>query len=149
MSLLFLGLFFASVFGASLVNPVASVARWNDIRIGLPHIYSAVLVSACAVFFYLTMTSPFSFQWWVVGGLVGVAVLCRRFLWGVDEAHWLRYAIQEQSQSLLVSLHTMDATKTDKVRALTHKAATGAEDALKLLHHFETTADVTKGKETK
>jgi hypothetical protein len=43
----------------------------------------------------------------------------------------------------------MNATKTDKVRALTHKAATGAEDTLKLLHHFETTADVTKAKETK
>ena len=149
MSLLFFGLFSLSVFLAALVEPVVTVSRWNDIRIGLPHIYSALLLSFSSTAAYLTMTSPLSFLCFFSWGLVVAVVVCRRYLFAVGDTHWLRYAIQDQSQSLLVSLHTMNTTKTDKTRALAHKLATGAEDALKLLHHLETTLEVTTKKKTK
>jgi len=149
MSLLFFGLFGLSVFLAALLEPVVTVARWNDIRIGLPHIYSALLLSFSSTAAYLTMTAPFSFLCWLSWGLVAAAVVCRRYLFAVGDTHWLRYAIQDQSQSLLVSLHTMNATKTDKTRALAHKLATGAEDTLKLLHHLEKTLEVTGKEKTK
>jgi len=149
MSLLFFGLFIVSVFLAALLEPVVTVARWNDIRIGLPHIYSALLLSFSSTAAYLTMTAPLSFLCFFSWGLVAAAVVCRRYLFAVGETHWLRYSIQDQSQSLLVSLHTMNATKTDKVRALAHKLATGAEDTLKLLHHLEKTLEVTGKENTK
>jgi len=138
MSLLFVGLFLLSVFLAALLAPVVSVARTTDIRIGLPHIYSALLLSVSSVFVYVTMTAPCSFLWCVALALVVAAILARRWLYAVDDAHWLRATIQDQSAALLVSLHTMNATKNDQVRALAHKIATGAEDSLRLLHHTET-----------
>ena len=137
MSLLFYGFLLLFVFAAALADPLVTVARFSDIRVGLPHIYSALFISASSVFAYLTMTAPLSFLWFAAAGLAAAAVGARRFLPAVDDTHWLRYTIQDQSQSLLVSLHTMNATKSDKVRALAHKLATGAEDALKLLHHLE------------
>jgi hypothetical protein len=149
MSLLFFGLFVLSVFLAALLEPVVTVARWNDVRIGLPHLYSALLLSFSSAAAYLTLTAPLSFLCFFSWGLVSVAVVCRRYLFAVDDAHWLRYAIQDQSQSLLVSLHTMNTTKTDKVRALCHKMATGAEDTLTLLHHLEKTKKATNAKKTK
>jgi hypothetical protein len=149
MSLLFFGLFVLSVFLAALLEPVVTVARWNDVRIGLPHLYSALLLSFSSVAAYLTLTAPLSFLCFFSWGLVSVAVVCRRYLFAIDDAHWLRYAIQDQSQSLLVSLHTMNATKTDKTRALAHKMATGAEDTLNLLHHLEKTKEVMNTKKTK
>ena len=143
MSLLFFGLFIVSVFGAGLSESVVSVSRWDDVRIGLPHVYSSLFLALSSLFAYLTMTAPFSFLWCLTGGLSVLVALLRRWLPGVDDAHWLRYALQDQSQSLLVSLHTMNATKTDKVRALAHKQATAAEDSLKLLHHMEKTRKFT------
>ena len=138
------------IFGATLLQPMLSVAHYKDIRISLPHIYAATFIASLSVFLYSLVCSPLPMVlWFLTVFLVIASIVAMRWQLFVDDKQWTQWATLEQSSAVLYTVATMNRTKNDRVRALAHSMATAAEENLKLLRFVTTVEEKTKPKTSK
>ena len=147
-------LFFVFIFAATLLQPMASVTSYTDVRLSVPHLYEATFVAslsliACSVVCLYIPTS----LWWILVILLLLSVLGIRWQLYVDDKQWMNWATMEQSKVLLYGTATMNRTQIDRVKAMSHRQVTDAESTLRLLRFQgkrdekkDETADDTKPK---
>jgi hypothetical protein len=139
-------LFFVSIFAATLLRPMASVASYTDVRLSVPHLYEAAFVASLSLIAcsFVCLYLPTSI-WWILVGVLVLSVIGMRWQLYVDDKQWMNWATIEQSKVLLYSTATMNRTPTDRIKAMSHRQVTEAESNLKLLRFQGETDEVTQG----
>jgi len=127
-------LFFVFIFAATLLQPMASVTSYTDIRISVPHLYEATFVASLSLIAcsFVCLYLPTSI-WWILVILLLLSILGIRGQLYVDDKQWMNWAIMEQSKVLLYGTATMNRTQTDRIKAISNRQVTDAESTLRLL----------------
>jgi hypothetical protein len=127
-------LFFVFIFAATLLQPMASVTSYTDVRLSVPHLYEATFVASLSLIAcsFVCLYVPTSL-WWILVILLLLSVLGIRWQLYVDDKQWMNWATMEQSKVLLYGTAAMNRTQVDRVKAMAHRQVTDAESTLRLL----------------
>jgi hypothetical protein len=127
-------LFFVFIFAATLLQPMASVTSYTDVRLSVPHLYEATFVASLSLIAcsFACLYIPTSL-WWILVILLLLSVLGIRWQLYVDDKQWMNWSTMEQSKVLLYGTAAMNRTQVDRVKAMAHRQVTEAESTLRLL----------------